>query len=126
MKRIMTLCMAVMLIFSAGIAKAQDVSTMSDKDLSAQYKGQMDVLKSEIKTLKLKLKTDKENPDLKAEVKQKTEDLTEVKDKKAVIDKAIKSKKASEKATQKADKAQRDAEKAAKAASQVKENEKKN
>jgi hypothetical protein len=84
----------------------------------------MDVLKSEIKTLKLKLKTDKDNVDLKAGIRQKTEEYSVIKDKKAVIDKAIKSQKASEKAAKKAEKAQEKAAKAAQAASQVKEKEK--
>ncbi|MDR2233859.1 MAG: hypothetical protein LBE56_12175, partial [Tannerella sp.] len=74
MKKIFALCMALMLTFSVSIVKAQDVSPKSDKELSMQYKAEMDVLKSEIKTLKLKLKTDKDNVDLKAGIRQKTEE----------------------------------------------------
>jgi hypothetical protein len=84
---------------------------------------EMDVMKSEIKTLKLKLKSDKENVDLKANLREKTEAFNVVKDKKAVIDKAIKSKKASEKAQDKAAKAQDKAAKAANEAQKVKNNE---
>jgi hypothetical protein len=122
MKRLVALCMILMLTCSVGMVKAQD-SSKSDKELSNQYKAEIDVLNSEIKTLKLKLKADKDNATLKTEAKEKTEALKATKDKKAVIDKAIKSQKASEKAAEKAAKAQQKAEKAAKAAKEVKESE---
>ncbi|MDR3266721.1 MAG: hypothetical protein LBT24_04025 [Tannerella sp.] len=123
MKKLIALCMALMLTCTLSIAKAQDVSKLSDKELSEKYKADMDVLKSEIKTLKLKQKADNDNVTLKSEIRQKTEDFNAVKDKKTVIDKAIKSRKASEKATQNAEKAQQKADKAEKAAKQVKEKE---
>jgi type IV secretory pathway VirB10-like protein len=115
--------MALMFTCTLNIVKAQDISTKSDKELSDQYKAEMNILKSEIKTLKLKLKTDKDNVVLKSEIKQKTEDFNLVKEKKTVIDRAIKSRKASEKATAKAEKARQEAEKAEKAAKQIKEGE---
>jgi hypothetical protein len=123
MKKLIALCMALMLTCTLSIVKAQDVSKLSDKELSEKYNADMNVLKSEIKTLKLKQKADKDNVTLKSEIRQKTEDFNVVKDKKTVIDKAIKSQKASEKATQNAEKAQQKADKAAKAAKQVKEKE---
>jgi hypothetical protein len=122
MKRLVALCMVVMFTCTAGIVNAQSGSIRSDKELSNQFKAEIDVLKSEIKTLKLKLKTE-EDVTLRTELREKTEALNVVKDKKAVIDKAIKSQKASEKAAKKADKAQLKAEKAARAAKQVKEGE---
>jgi hypothetical protein len=122
MKKLVVLCMALMLTCSVGIVKAQD-NSKSNKELSQQYKSEMDVLNSEIKTLKLKLKADKDNATLKSEIKEKTEAQKVVKGKKSVIDKAIKSQKASEKAAEKAEKAQKKAEKAAQAAKQVKESE---
>jgi hypothetical protein len=126
MKKLVALCMALMLTCTLSSVKAQGVSNVSDKELSAQYKAEMDVLKSEIKTLKLKLKTDKDSVDLKAEIRRKTEEYNVVKDRKAVIDRAIKSKKASEKALRKAEKAQQNAEEAARAARQIKEKEREN
>ncbi|MDR0836447.1 MAG: hypothetical protein LBN11_07720 [Tannerella sp.] len=123
MKRLVALCVALMLTFMVGVVKAQDGSKKNDKELSSQYKAEIDVLKSEIKTLKLKLKADGDNVGLKSDIKRKSDALNVVKDKKAVIDKAIKSKKASEKASEKAVKAQLKAEKAAKAAKEVKEGE---
>jgi hypothetical protein len=114
--------MALMLTCTVSIVKAQDGSK-SDKELSNQYKSEIDILNSEIKTLKLKLKADKENVTLKSEIKDKTDAQKVIKGKKSVIDKAIKSQKASEKAADKANKAQQKAEKAAKAAKEVKEGE---
>jgi hypothetical protein len=123
MKRLILLCTALVFTCTLNTAQAQDISKKSDKELSDQYKAEMDVLKSEIKTLNLKLKAGGEDSLLKSEIKQKTTDLNLVKEKKAVIDRAIKSKKASEKASEKAEKAQQKAEKAAKAAKEVKEGE---
>jgi hypothetical protein len=122
MKRFVVLCMALMLTCSVGMVKAQDRSK-SDKELSNQYKGEIDVLKSEIKTLKLKLKAAPDDITLKPELREKTETLNVIKDKKAVIDKAIKSQKASEKATANAEKAKLKAERAAQAAQQIKNSE---
>jgi hypothetical protein len=69
------------------------------------------------------MKTDPDNISLKTEIRQKTEELNITKDKKAVIDKAIKSQEASEKAAKKAEKAQQNAQKAAKAAKEIKDKE---
>ena len=102
---------------------AQSKSGLSDKALSAQYKHEIDVLNSEVKTIKIKLKTDKENTDLKKELAVKQVELKELKEKKSVIDNAIKSKAAHEKAQNKAEKAQKKAEKAASDAQKVKEKE---
>jgi len=133
MKKLILIFMSVALTGFWGVIGAQDKSELSDKTLSAEYKQEIKVLQSEIKTLKLKLKTDSGNSELKNELAAKTEQLDDLKAKKKVIDDAIKSKAASEKAVRKAAKAKEDAEKAqikaAKAAQEaktLKENEKKN
>jgi len=102
---------------------AQNKSGLSDKALSAQYKQEIDVLNSEIKTLKIKLKADKENTDLKKELAVKQVELKDVKEKKKIIDNAISSKAASEKANKKAEKAQEKADKHAVNAQKLKANE---
>jgi septal ring factor EnvC (AmiA/AmiB activator) len=98
-----------------GTINAQERSGLSDKALSAQYKHEIDVLNSEIKTIKVKLKADSTNADLQADLTSKQAQVKNLKSKKDVIDKAIKSKDASEKAAKKAEKAQEKAEKAEKA-----------
>lgn len=113
--------MAIALTGVFGTISAQ--SGLSDKALSAQYKHEIEVLSSEIKTVKVKLKADKTNTDLQADLAVKQAQLKEVKSKKDVIDKAIKSKSASEKAAKKAEKAQQKAEKHASNAQQLRESE---
>ena len=113
--------MALTGVFST--INAQNKSGLSDKALSAQYKQEIDVLNSEIKTLKIKLKADKENTDLKKELAVKQVELKDVKEKKKIIDNAISSKAASEKANKKAEKAQEKADKHAVNAQKVKEKE---
>ena len=112
MKKIILLCMTVMLSGISGVMYAQDKSGLSDKALSAQYKHEIDLLNSEIKTTKIKLKADQQNPELRSDLDKKQAQLKEVKAKKKVVDDAIKSKAASEKAAKKADKAADKAEKA--------------
>ena len=113
--------MALTGVFST--INAQNKSGLSDKALSAQYKQEIDVLNSEIKTLKIKLKADKENTDLKKELAVKQVELKDVKEKKKIIDNAISSKAASEKANKKAEKAQEKADKHAVNAQKLKANE---
>jgi len=113
--------MALTGVFST--INAQSKSGLSDKALSAQYKQEIDVLNSEVKTLKIKLKADKENTDLKKELAVKQVDLKELKEKKKIIDNAISSKAASEKAQKKAEKAQEKADQHAANAKKLKEKE---
>ena len=113
--------MAIALTGVFSTINAQSKSELSDKALSAQYKQEIDILSSEIKTLKVKLKADKANSDFKKELAVKEVELKEVKANKKIIDSAIKSKAASEKAQKKAEKAQKKAEKAANDAQRVKE-----
>ena len=123
MKKVVLLIMAIALTGVFGAINAQGKSGLSDKALSAQYKHEIDVLASEIKTIKIKLKTDKENTALKGDLSVKNEQLKELKSKKKVIDDAIKSKASAEKAQDKAEKAQKKAEKNAANAQKVREGE---
>ena len=123
MKKLVLLFMVIALTGVFSTINAQSRSGLSDKALSAQYKQEIDILSSEIKTLKVKLKSDSGNSELKKELAVKDVELKEAKSNKKVIDNAIKSKAASEKAQKNAEKAQKKAEKAAGEAQKVKENE---
>jgi len=123
MKKIFLLCMAVVLAGVFNMTHAQNKSELSDKALSAQYKHEIDVLNSEIKTAKIKLKGEPKNNAFRADLEQKQSQLKEVKTKKKVIDDAIKSKAASEKAAQKAEKAEKNAQRRADDAQKVRDRE---
>jgi len=97
--------------------------TTSNEALSAQYKHEIDILNSQIKTVKIQLKADKDNGDLKMDLATKQANLKELKAKKGIIDSAIKSKKAADKAAKKADDALRKAEQSASNAQKLKEKE---
>jgi len=112
MKKLFLACMTVALTGLFGALNAQDKTGLSDKALSAEYKYEIDLLNSEIKTAKVKLKADQKNPALRSDLETKEARLKEIKGKKKVIDNAIKSKAASEKAAKKADKASKKADKA--------------
>ena len=122
MKKIILLFMVMALTGVFSTINAQNKSGLSDKALSAQYKQEIDILSSEIKTLKVKLKADKANSEFKKELAVKEVELKEVKANKKIIDNAIKSKASSEKAQKNAEKAQKKADKAAEDAKKVKEN----
>ena len=112
MKKSLLLCMAIALTGIFGVLYAQDRSNLSDKALSAQYKHEIGVLNSEIKTARIRLNADKGNPDLRLDLEQKQIMLKEVRGKKQVIDAAIKTRESSEKAARKAEKATAKAERA--------------
>ena len=123
MKKTLLLCMAIALTSVFNATHAQ-----SNKELSAQYKHEINVLNQEIKTVKLKLKGEPKNPELSAELVSKQAQLKEVQSKKKIVDNAIKSSAAAEKATkkaesavQKADKAAKDAQKRAEEAQKLKQ-----
>ena len=124
MKKLILFFITIVLTGVFSTINAQGKSDMSDKELSAQYKHEINVLNSEIKTFKLKLKADKTNKDLQLGLIEKQSMLKELNAKKKVIDNAIKSQQASEKAAKKADKAQQKAEKSALDAQRLKANEK--
>ena len=112
MKKLFLFCVAIALTGVCGALNAQNKSTLSDKTLSAEYKQEIKVLDAEIKTLKVKLKGDPKNAELRSDLDVKQTALKDVKGKKKVIDDAIKSKAASEKAAKNAEKAAKKAEKA--------------
>lgn len=121
MKKLFLLFMTIALTGVFDTVNAQSNSGLSDKALSAQYKQEIDILTSEIKTIKVKLKADSANSDLKKELAVKEVQLKEAKANKKIIDNAIKSKAASEKAQKKAEKAQKKADNAADDAKKLKE-----
>lgn len=92
-----------------------------DKTLSAHYEQEIKILDSEIKTLKIKLNSDKKNETLKSELAQKKEARSDLKKKKGTLDKAVKNQKSAEKALRKAEQAREKAEKASKEAQKIKE-----
>ncbi|MDR2776123.1 MAG: hypothetical protein LBC19_15580 [Tannerella sp.] len=124
MKRLLLLFMTIALTGVISSVEAQDKVVLSDKELSNQYKQEIKILELEIKTVKVKLKADRENSDLKTALTAKTDQLKELKSKKNIIDKAIKSKTAAEKAAIKAENAQKKAEKAAADAQKIKDGKK--
>ena len=123
MKKLVLFIMAIALTGVLSTINAQNKAEISDKALSTQYKHEIDILTSEIKTIKVKLKANKDDKELKKEAAVKQVELKELKAKKKVIDNAIKSKAAAEKAEKKADKAQKKAEKNAADAQKVREKE---
>lgn len=98
-------------------AVQQPSANLTNEQLSEQYKIQLDVINSEIKTLKLQAKLYKTDPVKSAEVSagiaSKKSELSDVKAKKKIIEKAIATEKAHKKAEEKALKAQKKAEAAA-------------
>lgn len=91
----------------------------SNDRISDELDNKIDVLKAEIKTLKVKQKADKNNTSLASEISQKEIELKEVKRHKKVIDEAIKAEKDHTKQSKQAEKAQEKHEEAAKKADAV-------
>jgi len=114
----------------SAFVSAQDYSRMSDKELSDQYAKEIDQIQIDIKQIKVDLKQAKFSEKhgqnagessfaVKQRLKQKQNDLKEVKKKKKTVDTAIKTKAKAEKAAEIAREAKEKAEKAAKAASEL-------
>ena len=123
MKKVFILFMTVALTGVLNVTYAQSKTELSDKALSAQYKHEIDVLNSEIKTAKLKLKGDQTNRGLRADLENKQTQLKEVKSKKKIVDDAIKSKANAEKAAKKAEKAEKKAQQSADEAQKLRQKE---
>ncbi|MDR1381089.1 MAG: hypothetical protein LBJ47_06380 [Tannerella sp.] len=121
MKRFILLLTVTVLTGMFGVNSAQEKTLLSDRDLINQYKQEIKILELEIKTVRVKLKADRENSELKTDLTTKSNQLSELKAKKNVIDKAIKSKAAAEKAAEKAENARKKADKAAADAKRIKE-----
>lgn len=113
---------AVSNVVTANSAPQQN-RTLTNVELSTQYKLQMDVINNEIKTLKSQQKLYKTDAVKTAEITSrmasKKAELADVKAKKKIADQAIKTEKASKKAAEKAEKAKRKAEAAAQKAAQL-------
>lgn len=101
----------------------QQTNTLTNEQLSMQYKLQLDVINNEIKTLKSQAKLYKTDVAKSAEITSlmasKKAEQADVKAKKKIADKAIKTEKASKKAAEKAEKAQRKAAEAARKAAML-------
>lgn len=99
------------------IAMADD--QLTDAELSAQYKKEINVKTLEIKTIKAKMKADPKDATLSSELSKLKAELDELKSNKKAIDANISAQKAAEKAEKKLKAAQAKAEKAAKKANDV-------
>lgn len=103
----------------------QNTKKLSNEELSTQYKLQMDVVNSEIKTLKVQSKLYKGDANKFAEIKgaisSKKSELSELKAKKKIADKAVKAEKASEKALKASEKAEKASQKASEKAAKASE-----
>lgn len=101
----------------------QQSRTLTNIELSKQYKLQIDVINSELKTLKAQAKLYKgdavKTAEITSRIASKKAELADVKAKKKIADKAIKTEKASQKAAEKAEKAKRKAEAAAQKAAML-------
>ncbi len=95
----------------------------SNEELSIEYKLKINVLKSEIKTLKAKQKAEPSVASYVTEMNQKKAELKTVQNKKKIVEKAIKTEKAHKKAIAKLEKAKANAEQAAKDAEKMKKGE---
>ena len=114
--------MIATLAFMAVSMTAFAQTEKTNKELSTEYKHQIAILNAEIKTLKAKSKADPTNAEYITEMAAKKADLADVKNKKKIVDTAIKTEKANQKAIEKAEKAKKKAEAAAKAAEEMKKN----
>ena len=92
-------------------AFAQDISKMSDKELSSHYKQQIDGLELELKQIQLDLKQAKldekmgktpseSTSSINSRMKAKKDEIKNIKGKKKAIDTAIKTKEKAEKAAE--------------------------
>jgi len=126
MKTIKKIFLLAMMALVAIPAMADD--EMSNEEASTLYAKKIDIVKSEIVTLKKKHKLDPADEQVTIDLKGKEVELESLKQKKAIVDAAIKADKqqakadkASKKAVKNAEKASADAESAAKRAEQAAE-----
>lgn len=101
------------------VSNADDDAMVQNKALSAQYKSQITILGHEMKALKAKIKANPTDTNLRVELETKKGELDSIKEKKKIVDDAIKADKASQKAAKAAEKAKLKAEKAAEKASKL-------
>ena len=116
--KIKNIIAALALIAIPALSFAQ--TNKSNEELSTEYKLKINVLKSEIKTLKAKQKAEPSVASYVTEMNEKKAELKSIQNKKAIVDKAIKTEKARKKAVDKLEKAKAKAEQAAKDAENMK------
>lgn len=116
--KIKNIIAALALIAIPALSFAQ--TNKSNEELSTEYKLKINVLKSEIKTLKAKQKAEPSVASYVTEMNEKKAELKSIQSKKAIVDKAIKTEKARKKAVDKLEKAKAKAEQAAKDAENMK------
>lgn len=101
------------------VSNADDDAMVQNKALSAQYKSQITILGHEMKALKAKIKANPTDTQLRVELESKKAEVDALKEKKKIVDTAIKADKAHQKAVKAAEKAKKKAEKAAEDASKL-------
>lgn len=103
----------VMLLGAMMIAPLASFADNDVEKLSKDYKYQIDAVQGQIKTNKAEQKRTPDNVQLKADGEQLKVKLNDLKSKKKILDKAIKTDKKAKNLADKAKKAQKEAEKAA-------------
>jgi len=101
---------AIVLVAAPLCANAQ--SDKSNEALSNDLKHQINILNADIKAIKARKKADPSNAEYDTQLTQKQQELKTAKERKSVIDDAIKAAKKSEKETKQAEDAKKKAEKA--------------
>ena len=120
MKKFFNFALLMALLCMPAVCNADESSAMiQNKALSNQYKSQITILGHEIKALKAKIKANPSDINLNVEMEQKKAQVKDLKEKKNIVDDAIKAEKASLKATKAAEKAKVKAEKSAEKASKL-------
>ena len=109
----------VMLIGAMMLAPLASFADNDVEKLSKDYKYQIEAVQGQIKTNKAEQKRSPENVQLKADGEQLKVQLKDLKSKKKILDKAIKTDKKAKSLAEKAKKAQKDAENAAEEAAKL-------
>lgn len=118
MKKSFILFAFILSLLTPNVACAQD--TKDNAQLSKELGQQIDIINSEIKTLKARLKADPSNSDYIGMKAEKAGELKKAKEQKKIIDAAIKAEKNSKKQSQQAEKAQKKHQAASKEAESLK------
>jgi hypothetical protein len=119
MKNFFKLILLLAVLCIPAVTYADESAMIQNKALSAQYKSQITILGHEMKALKAKIKANPTDTNLRVELETKKGELDSIKEKKKIVDDAIKADKASQKAAKAAEKARQKAEKAAEKASKL-------
>lgn len=119
MKNLFKITLLIAVFCIPAVSNADESTMVQNKALSAQYKSQITILGHEMKALKAKIKANPTDTSLRVELETKKGELESIKEKKKIVDNAIKTDKASQKAAKAAEKAKLKAEKAAEKASKL-------